>query len=234
MASSSSLCPRILSALRRFATLTFGESAPLPAVENARVLLVGLNNPGSAYAGTRHNVGEDALRAAALRHGFGAWAHHGNAQISTGRVGDVGVVAALPTTYMNRSGAAVAALARYYGLTAEQVVLLHDDLDLAVGRLKVKRGGSDGGHRGIRSTAASLRTDSFWRLRIGIGRPPVGVPVPAFVLQRFLDGEREAVDAACSAVAEHLGVLLGGGGDEATTGAAASSFLNKVAAGGGR
>ena len=142
------------------------------------------------YAGT--DIGEDALRAAALRHGFGAWSHHGNAQISTGRVGDVGVVAALPTTYMNRSGAAVAALARYYGLTAEQVVLLHDDLYLAVGRLKVKRGGSDGGHRGIRSTAASLRTDSFWRLRIGIGRPPDGVAVPAFVLQRFEDGECEA------------------------------------------
>ena len=113
-------------------------------------------------------------------------------------------------------------------------MLLHDDLDLAVGRLKVKRGGSDGGHRGIRSTAASLRTDSFWRLRIGIGRPPDGVAVPAFVLQRFEDGECEAVDAACGAIALHLGVLLGGGGDEATTGAAASSFLNKAAAGRGR
>ena len=178
--------------------------------DSAVWLVVGLGNPGPTYAGTRHNVGYLVTDELATRMGGGFRAHKsGRADVVEGRLGGVGpgstrVVLARPRSYMNESGGPVAALAAFYKVAPERVVAVHDELDLPFDTLRVKLGGGDNGHNGLRSMRQSLGTGDFYRVRVGIGRPP-GRQSPAdFVLSPYASVERKVlpfqVDRAADAV----------------------------------
>ena len=185
------------------------------------VLVVGLGNPGVDYEGTRHNVGQMLVHHWVSRcaQKFGGWeACDDGAHVCHGRLGECTVLAATPTMAMNLSGRAVARLARKHCVHPARILVVHDDLDLAVGRLKLKRGGSSGGHRGVDSCVECLRSAEFVRLRVGIGRPADKQHVPAYVLQRFspLDAATLAGIFERFATAEVLPKLLPAIGEDAT------------------
>ena len=139
------------------------------------LLVVGLGNPGSEYAGTRHNVGADVVELLAARHGERLKRGKELALVAEIRLGAQRVTLAFPQTYMNESGRAVAALLRRYSIEELwRVVVVHDELDLALGKLQVKAGGGLAGHNGLRSIKAHIHDDAFTRIRIGIGKPPGG------------------------------------------------------------
>lgn len=169
----------------------------------SRHLIVGLGNPGSKYARTRHNIGFMALERLAERHRMAPTTKKFDALYDSGRVGDQQVVLLEPQTYMNRSGQAVLAAARFYEVAPEQIIVLHDEIDLSLGTLRLKSGGGHGGHNGLRDIAARLSTRDFLRVRLGIGRPEHG-EVTDFVLGRFTGGEKpqvdELIEQACDAV----------------------------------
>ena len=181
-------------------------------------LVVGLGNPGPAYAGHRHNVGHLVAAELASRMGQAFRAHKsGRAEVVEGRFGSPGlpgprVVLARLRCYMNESGGPAKALATFYKVPPEQVVAIHDELDLPFGTLRVKLGGGDNGHNGLRSLRSSLGTGDFHRVRVGIGRPPGRQDVSDFVLSDFSAAERKelpwevarAADAVESLVTEGL------------------------------
>jgi PTH1 family peptidyl-tRNA hydrolase len=135
--------------------------------------VVGLGNPGAEYAGTRHNAGADVIALLAERYGERLKKAKERALVAEARVGDRRMALAFPQTYMNDSGLAVAPLVRRFGIEdLERLVVVHDELDLPVGRLKVKVGGGLAGHNGLKSIKAHLKSDDFTRVRIGIGKPP--------------------------------------------------------------
>ncbi|HMQ37537.1 MAG: aminoacyl-tRNA hydrolase [Propionibacterium sp.] len=185
-------------------------------------LLVGLGNPGPAYAFHRHNLGFMVADELARRAGAGFTAPRGmRADVCETRItplglGGVGaqaqrVVLLKPRTYMNDSGAAVAKACAYYGVDAAQVVAVHDELDLDFGRLRLKSGGGDNGHNGLRSIRSALGTGDFLRVRIGIGRPP-GRQAPAdFVLTAFPASLRADVEVEVVRAADAVEALLNGG-----------------------
>ena len=171
-------------------------------------LVVGLGNPGPSYAGNRHNVGYLVNDELADRTGGSFRAHKtGRADVVEGRLGGPGgprVVLARPRSYMNETGGPVAALASFYKVAVDHVVAVHDELDLPFDTLRVKLGGGDNGHNGLRSMRASLGSGEFYRVRVGIGRPP-GRQSPAdFVLSDYSAAERKVlpfqVDVAADAV----------------------------------
>jgi len=167
-------------------------------------LIVGLGNPGQKYADTRHNAGFMALDALARRCGFDPPVNFKHSLISKGRIEGRPVVLAWPQTFMNLSGEAVLELASFYKIPGEDILVLHDELDLEPGRLKMVYGGGTAGHKGLASILAMLRQD-FCRLKIGIGRPPKEIFVNGnvdYVLGRFLDLEWPAVEASLTAAAE--------------------------------
>ncbi|MBO1902955.1 aminoacyl-tRNA hydrolase [Leucobacter weissii] len=177
-------------------------------------LIVGLGNPGPKYETTRHNVGQLALDVLGDRLGARFAPHKTNARLGEGRLvpGGPKLLLAKSNGYMNTSGGPVSALAKYFGIPAERIVVLHDDLDLPFDTLKVKLGGGHGGHNGLRDIAKALGTPDFLRVRIGIGRPR-GQQDPAdFVLRPFGSVERstlgvlleEAADAATALVEDGL------------------------------
>jgi PTH1 family peptidyl-tRNA hydrolase len=137
------------------------------------LLVVGLGNPGAEYANTRHNAGADVVALLAARHGEKLKRSKERALTAEARVGEKRMALAFPQTYMNDSGLAVTALVRRFGIDdLERLVIVHDELDLEVGRLKVKVGGGLAGHNGLKSIVAHLKSDAFVRVRIGIGKPP--------------------------------------------------------------
>ncbi|MDR0735932.1 MAG: aminoacyl-tRNA hydrolase [Zoogloeaceae bacterium] len=159
-------------------------------------LIVGLGNPGHEYAATRHNAGFWLLEALARKSGV-ALLPQGKFFGSAGRAGDCWLLQ--PATFMNRSGQAVGALARFYRIAPEEVLALHDDLDLPPGGIRLKRGGGNGGHNGLKDIEAALATPDFWRLRLGIGHPrALGLrqDVVDFVLARPRAEEQIAIDIA--------------------------------------
>jgi PTH1 family peptidyl-tRNA hydrolase len=171
-------------------------------------LVVGLGNPGPAYAGHRHNVGYLVVDELASRVGAGFKAHKsGRADVVEGRLGGVGgerIVLARPRCYMNEVGGPVAALSQFYKVPPEHIVAVHDELDIPFDTLRVKLGGGDNGHNGLRSLRRSLGSGEFYRVRVGIGRPP-GRQSPAdFVLSDYSSMERKIlpfqVDHAADAV----------------------------------
>lgn len=161
-------------------------------------LIVGLGNPGPKYAGNRHNVGAMVVQHLADRMGAGLTTHKAGAGVLDGRLGTLPggvpgprVVLARPASYMNTSGKPVAALCRFYDIPPERLLVLHDELDLPPHTLRLKRGGGEGGHNGLRSISQSLGTKDYARLRIGVGRPPGRQDPADFVLSDFPGRERE-------------------------------------------
>jgi PTH1 family peptidyl-tRNA hydrolase len=152
-------------------------------------LVVGLGNPGARYAGSRHNIGRDAVTALAARHGIGLGSSRHQARYGLGQLGGAKVGLAEPLTYMNLSGQAVAPLARFFKVPPERVLLVYDELDLPLGSLRLRPGGGSGGHNGVASVIGLLGTREVPRLRLGIGRPPPGWEGADFVLARFTDDE---------------------------------------------
>jgi PTH1 family peptidyl-tRNA hydrolase len=177
-------------------------------MSDATWLVVGLGNPGPSYATTRHNVGRLVVELLAERLGASFKAHkRRHADVAEVRLGDAQgarAVLARPRSYMNESGGSVASLRDFYTVDNEHLVVVHDELDLTFGTLRLKQGGGDNGHNGLRSVRAALGTGEFLRVRFGIGRPPGRMDPSAFVLKPFSPSERTdlplLVDRAADAV----------------------------------
>ena len=175
----------------------------------APLLVVGLGNPGPTYATTRHNVGFMVAEVLAARIGAAFTVHkRSGAEVVTGRLGGRSVVVAKPRCYMNESGRQVGPLVRFFSARPADVVVLHDDLDLDFGRVRLKCGGGEGGHNGLRSIVAALGDKGFQRVRIGIGRPPGRMDAAAFVLRPFSATDRPEVPTICEQAADAAELLI--------------------------
>ena len=176
------------------------------------LLVVGLGNPGPNYAKTRHNVGFMVADILAGRLGDGFKVHKkSGAEVATGRLAGRSVVLAKPRVYMNESGRQVGPLAKFYSVSPADIVVIHAELDIDFGRIRLKRGGGEGGHNGLRSVASALGTKDFQRVRIGIGRPPGRQDPAAYVLQPFSTGERDEVPTICEQAADATELLIAEG-----------------------
>ncbi|TGD87311.1 aminoacyl-tRNA hydrolase [Mycolicibacterium sp. CH28] len=172
------------------------------------LLVVGLGNPGPQYAKTRHNLGFMVADLLAGRIGAQFKVHkRSGAEIVTGRLGHRPVVLAKPRTYMNESGRQVGPLAKFYSVSPADIIVIHDELDIDFGRIRLKLGGGEGGHNGLRSIANALGTKDFQRVRIGIGRPPGRKDPAAYVLEAFNSNERPEVPAICEQAADATELL---------------------------
>ncbi len=173
------------------------------------LLVVGLGNPGPNYAKTRHNLGYLVADILAARIGAPLKVHKkSGAEIVTGRLGGRSAIVARPRVYMNESGRQVGALAKFYSVAPADIIVVHDELDIEFGRIRLKLGGGEGGHNGLRSVAASLGTKDFQRVRIGIGRPPGRKDPAAYVLEPFTVAERAEVPTICEQAADATELLL--------------------------
>ena len=182
-------------------------------------LVVGLGNPGPTYAGHRHNVGflvvDELVQRAAARFKAASRLRSEVAEVRLGPLPGIRAVLGKPRTFMNDSGAAVSALARFYSVAVDHLVVVHDELDIPFDTMRVKRGGGDNGHNGLKSIRASLSTGEFYRVRIGIGRPPGRQDPAAWVLSNFAKTERELLPTIVDRAADAVETLLGDGLDAA-------------------
>ncbi|MGH7039209.1 MAG: aminoacyl-tRNA hydrolase [Stellaceae bacterium] len=183
-------------------------------------LIVGLGNPGAQYARNRHNIGFMTAEAIARGHGFTPFRNRFKGEVAEGTIAGARRLLLKPQTFMNLSGESVGAAARFFKLAPEEVVVIHDELDLKPGKLRVKRGGGNAGHNGLRSIDAHLGPD-YWRVRIGIGHPGIRDLVLPYVLQNFPAEEAEEwVAPLVAAAAAAIGLLLSGAPD---------AFMSEVA-----
>jgi PTH1 family peptidyl-tRNA hydrolase len=182
------------------------------------LLIVGLGNPGSGYAGNRHNIGFMAVEAIAKRHGIGPFRRRFQGVSAEGPLGGERVLLLLPGTFMNESGRAVAEAVNFYKLGLSDIVVLHDEIDLAPGKVRVKTGGGSAGHNGLRSISSHVGND-YRRVRIGVGHPGLKELVHGYVLSDFAKSERDWVETLCGLIADNA-ALLAKGED--------ASFQNKV------
>ena len=173
-------------------------------------LVLGLGNPGPSYAGNRHNAGHLVLGLLAERAGGRFKAHKGKADVVEGRLEGVRTVLAKPKSYMNISGGPAAALRDFFRVPIERIVVVHDDLDIAYGALRLKRGGGDNGHNGLRSLTTSLGSKEYLRVRFGIGRPPGRQDPADFVLKDFSAVERKTLPLHVDRAADAVEALLTG------------------------
>lgn len=181
---------------------------------NAVWLVVGLGNPGPKYAGHRHNIGYLVTDELARRMGSGFRRHKsGRADVVEGRlaVGGPRVVLARPHTYMNEVGGPTKALATFYKVAPERIIAIHDELDIAFGTLRIKLGGGDNGHNGLRSLRSSFGTGDFHRVRAGIGRPPGRQDVSDFVLSNYSTAERKELPFQVGDAADAVECLISEG-----------------------
>lgn len=181
-------------------------------------VVVGLGNPGARYAGNRHNVGHMVLDELARRTGARFSAHRAQAlvadvRLGTGPGGVPGprVVLAKPTTYMNVSGGPVAGLVQYFSVPVGRLVVVHDELDIPFGDLRLKRGGGEGGHNGLRSVSASLGSPDYIRVRVGIGRPPGRMDAAQYVLRDFSSEQRRELPLLLDAAADAVELIVTAG-----------------------
>ncbi len=175
----------------------------------ADLLVVGLGNPGADYAGTRHNVGAEVVDVLAARHGGKLKMGKERALVDEVRIGSHRMALACPQTFMNLSGESVRLLVRRYGMAdISRLVIVHDELDLPLGRLKVKAGGGLAGHNGLKSISAHLKTDDYLRVRIGVGKPPGRQAGADYVLKRPGKAERLELDLMVERAADAVESLL--------------------------
>ena len=179
-------------------------------------LVVGLGNPGPEYAGNRHNIGFMVADLLAGRIGAKFKAHRSRNQVVEGRLAGQRVVLAKPTSFMNLSGGPVTGLRDFYKASLDQLVVVHDELDIDYAALRVKRGGGDNGHNGLKSITKSLGPD-YYRIRAGIGRPPGRMDVADFVLRDFSSTERKELDWFVDRAADAVEALLAEGLERAQT-----------------
>jgi PTH1 family peptidyl-tRNA hydrolase len=185
-------------------------------------LIVGLGNPGVEYAETRHNIGSMVAASLAGRSGISLKRKGYQGLYGVGRVAGEEATILLPQTYMNRSGASVAPACQSLGVEPGDLIVIHDEIDLAFGCLRIKVGGGHGGHNGLRSIGAALGATDYNRLRMGVGRPPLGGDVSGHVLSRFNAGERAQLEKYIEMAADALELLVKRGVQEAM-----NSFNNR-------
>lgn len=171
-------------------------------------LVIGLGNPGRRYRGTRHNVGAEVVSRLAERVDVDIDEEDGFSTVGHGAIDGTRVLLAIPQTYVNVSGAAVRDLRRRHRVASKDTFVVVDDLDLPVGRIRLRAKGSAGGHNGLKSIIEALGTTEFPRLRVGVGRPPEGVDPADFVLTRYQPAERNELDAVLNRAAEALEVAI--------------------------
>ena len=182
------------------------------------LLLVGLGNPGPGHAKNRHNVGYMAVDEVVRRHSFGPWRRRFHGSVSEGRLAGRRVIVLKPETYMNRSGQSVATALRYYRLEPEKTIVIHDEIDLPPGKVRVKKGGGNAGHKGLRSIDSHVGRD-YRRVRIGVGHPGVPDVVGDYVLHDFSKADQTWVEETTAAIADAIEVLALGD---------LPGFMNKV------
>lgn len=175
-------------------------------------LLVGLGNPGSRYAANRHNVGFLAIDAIARRYSLSGARSRFSSEVADGHIDGVKIVALKPQTFMNLSGDAVLPALQFYKLKPEDIVVLHDEIDLPMARVRVKRGGGAAGHNGLRSIDDAIGPD-YWRIRIGVGHPGGQGRVRSHVLENFTPEEIVDVDRMIEAIADALPLMVAGDAD---------------------
>ncbi len=171
-------------------------------------LIVGLGNPGRQYANTRHNAGCHVVDRLAAACGLHFDEQRSHAMLARGRIEEVGVALLKPQTYMNLSGEAVSAVARFFKVPPERTLVIFDDLDLPLGTLRLREQGGAGGHRGMTSVIARLGTRDFPRIRVGIGRPAGQMPPEAYVLQDFSTDEKGLMEQTYERAVEAVRVTL--------------------------
>jgi len=182
------------------------------------LLLVGLGNPGPGHADDRHNIGYMAADAIVRRHGFGPFRAKFKGVAADGTIADEKIAVLKPETYMNLSGESVAAAAHFYKLPPEQVIVIHDEIDLAFTKVRVKQDGGSGGHNGLRSIDGHLGPD-YWRVRLGVGHPGIPELVIHHVLRPFSKEEMPLVEKLVEAVADAIPLLIAGD---------ANRFMSKI------
>ncbi|HUB38408.1 MAG TPA: aminoacyl-tRNA hydrolase [Streptosporangiaceae bacterium] len=176
-----------------------------------RWLIIGLGNPGPSYAGNRHNVGFMCCDEIAVGMGAKFRRDRSRSVAVSGLLAGRPVTIAKPTTFMNLSGGPVAALSRFLKVPADRIVVIHDELDLPFGSIRMKLGGGDNGHNGLRSVTASLGTRDYYRIRIGIGRPPGRMDPADYVLRNFAPAERADLPVLLGRAADAVDALLAQG-----------------------
>jgi len=176
-----------------------------------RWVIAGLGNPGAEYAGNRHNAGYMVADVLAARLGAGFKRDRSGAAVAVGRLAGVPVTVGKPRSYMNCSGGPVAALRSFYKVPAQRVLVVHDELDVPFGVIRLKLGGGDNGHNGLRSVSAALATRDYYRARLGIGRPPGRMDPAAFVLRDFSITERKQLSVLIERSADAVEALLRNG-----------------------
>lgn len=179
------------------------------------VLIVGLRNPGVNYEGTRHNVGGEVVETLAGGETFKRAPRRILAEVATLDVAGRRAVVAMPITFMNESGGPVSGLVKYYKTAPDDLVLVHDDIDLPFGKLRFQGGRGSGGHNGVSSVMRSLGSREVWRLKVGVGRPPGRMDPADFVLRAFTKAERPDIDLVVPAAAAVLRTFVTAGGDAA-------------------
>lgn len=172
-----------------------------------RFVVVGLGNPGPDYVGHRHNVGVMVIEALAERVGGRFRSHKTRTEVDDGRIAGTPAVLAKPRSYMNESGGPVAALCAFYRVPVRRLVVIHDELDLDFGRIRVKRGGGDNGHNGLKSITRALGSD-YCRVRVGIGRPPGRQDPADFVLRDFTAAQRRELPVLLERAADAVELIV--------------------------
>jgi PTH1 family peptidyl-tRNA hydrolase len=180
-------------------------------------LVVGLGNPGETYRQSRHNLGFMVVDQVAESHSIAVSRRRFRSLWGQGNIADCPVILVKPQTFMNRSGEAVAALMAYFKLSLQQLMIVHDDLDLAFGQMKIVPGGGAGGHLGVQSIHETLEDDRYTRLKVGIGRPRFGEAVEDYVLSPWYHDQRDQVTGIVKAAAVAVTAILTSGVEKAMT-----------------
>lgn len=182
-------------------------------------LCVGLGNPGNEYGRTRHNVGFMTINKIAHRYNFSSFAKKYKGEIATGTIAGHKIIAIKPQTFMNKSGECVSQVVNFYKIPPEKILVFYDELDLPTAKIRIKTGGGNGGHNGLRSLD-SYMDKNYVRIRIGIGHPGDKLRVSGYVLSKFAPDEQQKIDILNTAIADYIDFLLNNN---------ASEFMNKIA-----